>query len=389
METVTAPLRSSEVDEIDSKYPLGSCLANFSSESVHETLYRGNPAIIRIIRGVDSAEAQAFNEAFALAYRLPHSNLLAIYDFGVTDTHVWVVTERPDERLADILRERVLTEDETRELLTGLLPAIEFLSDRRLAPAHLDPARVFACGERVKFYPELIELNDPNHVSSQLASLLLEARTGSSDPKGVAALNAPFREWVTGRWSPEQIRRSLAGEPVAVEQSLPDQSADPLVPQPVVTQPVVPQPRYRKFAGLAIGGALAAAALCALLVRGAHNSALVQTSPLSFDAQTIAATTPTPVPKNGTRPNSYPTVRSGWAITGGNYHREDDAIKHLAAIRKEHPKLDGQVFSSQNGSESRFVILFASGLTETQAKKQLARLRRAGAPRDINITRFK
>jgi hypothetical protein len=71
-------------------------------------------------------------------------------------------------------------------------------------------------------------------------------------------------------------------------------------------------------------------------------------------------------------------------LVGGSFDNAADALKRVDEFRKEHSRLDAQVFRSHQ----RFVVLFASGLTEAQAKKQLARVRRAGAPKTTSISRF-
>jgi hypothetical protein len=387
METVTASLLA-EGAEIDSKYRLGAFIAAVPGQFVYETIYRGNSAAIRLVQCEDSTRARERNAGSALAFGLAHPNLLTIYDYGVTGTDAWVVTECPDECLAIILRQRSLTEDEVRELLNGVLPPLEFLGERKLAPAHLNAADVFACGDRIKLNPCLVEA--AHRSADPLPNLILEALTGSTDPAGIARLNTPFREIVTSRWEIDKIRRVLAGEPVEEAQ------AERVREEAAIA--LNPRPKYRKFAGVAIGGALGAAALCALLIRGAHHAALVQSSPQSFDTQTIPVPPLTPVPSDRPITQTYAGVSAGWAVVGGSFNRAQDAARRLALMKKEHPKLNAQVFSSSGSSPisassqasggDRYVIIFASGLTEAQAKKQLARVRRAGAPRGTFALRF-
>jgi hypothetical protein len=149
------------------------------------------------------------------------------------------------------------------------------------------------------------------------------------------------------------------------------------------------RPRYRKLAGLAVGGALLSAAICVLLVRGAHQTppsepdlALGTTQPANQ-----APVGPKPLPVHGTGPD-VKTVHPGWAVVGAAYRRRADAEKRAAEIRKRHPALDPRVDAADPNGR-RFMVLFGTGLTEAQAKRQLGQIRRLGGPGDAYITRFR
>jgi hypothetical protein len=196
---------------------------------------------------------------------------------------------------------------------------------------------VFACGDRIKLFPDFVDAS-------------------AAHP---AQLDALARE------------------------------AGGIVEEPIAAPPEPPRPRYRRFAGLAIGGALAAAALCALLVRGAHNDALVKVSPQSFETQTIPVAGPVPTATARPTTETYPRAKKGWAIAAGSFDQAEDALKLEAAIRRQHPKLGARVFaSSEPAGGDRFAVLFASGLTEAQAKRELTRIKRQGAPRGAYAIRF-
>ena len=340
--------------EIDSKYRLRTRLAESEARSDYETIYRGTTSLIRLFPCRNSAEALTLHGRFARASRFPHPGVLAVYDYGITefgpgDLRAWVVTERPEECLADILLERCLNEEEARELVAGVQPALEFLNERQLAPVRLTSAEVFACGDRIKLFPDFVDAAaaDP----TQLAELAREASTGSREPSGA-------------------------------------QTAE-VVEEPIAAVPETPRPKYRRFAGLAVGGVLAAAALCALLVRGAHNNALVKATPGSFETQTIPVAGPISV--SAAKPNSetYPKAKKGWAVAAGSFEHAEDAVKLAAAIHSEHPKWKARVFTlSDRAATDQFVVLFASGMTETQAKRELTRVKRQGAPRGTYAIRF-
>jgi hypothetical protein len=80
-------------------------------------------------------------------------------------------------------------------------------------------------------------------------------------------------------------------------------------------------------------------------------------------------------------------VPKGWAVAGASFTDFGDATEQAASLAKAHRRLYAKAYATDK-TLHRFVITFATGLTEAQAKKQLARLRRGGAPRSTYITRF-
>jgi hypothetical protein len=203
---------------------------------------------------------------------------------------------------------------------------------------------------------------------------------------------------VRDEWDLRRISEALSPEAAA--------SAQAVSQVPICQVEIFPRPKYRKFAALAIGGAFAAAALCALLVRGAHHASDPQDPPSqSFEQKTnlTASQTQSAAPalsdataKVARAQASYPIVKAGWAVVGASFQNEgvsadnskvtsaEASAKRFAAAGKRHSGIVPQVYSSNHG----LVVLFASGLTETEAKRQLARVKRAGAPRGTYITRF-
>jgi hypothetical protein len=215
-------------------------------------------------------------------------------------------------------------------------------------------------------------------------------------------LNSPFREIANagGRWHPGKIEAVLAGEPVLEEPIPPAATESAAQSEDDEGENFTGLPKYRRYAGLAIGGALAAAALCALLIRGAHQAPepTVQAAVTAPSGQTSLAQTPAQTSVRGpvtgqtetTAPaatGNYTAAPAGWAVVGGSYGSATDAEKRLGEIVGRNSGLEAKVYST-GISAPKFTIVFASGLPEAQAKKQLARIRRGGAPRSTHLTRF-
>jgi hypothetical protein len=163
------------------------------------------------------------------------------------------------------------------------------------------------------------------------------------------------------RWTIREMGLSLAGR----------QEEDPASSK---------QANYRRFAGLAVGGALAAAAIGVLLIRSAHQAQAP--APITIQAPPVA-TAGSGIPA-GKR--AVTAVPPGWAVVGAAYRQPEDAEKRQAEIQKAHPKLTSRIYAAGG----RYLVLFGSGFSnEAQAKRQLTNARKGGAPRDSYLTRFR
>ena len=348
METVSAPAAPAEGVEIGSKYRLGKLIAVSGRQTDFETIYRGTAAVIRVFRCASAGEAWTLSAGFSLAYRLPHTNLLAVYDFGQDvfegETIAWIVMQRWDECLGDILRARSLVDHEVEDLVDAIRPALEFLREQKLTHRNVCASNIYACLEQIKLSPDRISAATDETIESQLEHLVREV--------------APILH-----------------------------NQDPILPnaEAVDSGIALHPPKYRKYAGLAIGGLLAAAALCAFLVRGAHQASVIpQASPLVQVTTAPAVLTVPAAPGYAPEP---PIAPNGWAVAGASFNDFADASKQAESLARAHRKLYAIAYAADK-TLHRFVITFATGLTQAQAKKQLARLRRSGAPRDTYVTRF-
>jgi len=372
-------------------------------QGTYETLRDGRPALIRMFAPATAGQASELLAGFGAGQRLRHPNLLEVYDFGEASVLgtpcVYVVTERPDENLAGVLRERALDAAETRQILEGVIPALEFLHDHGYVHGRLRPSEVLACGETVKLSADGIrpvsaggDFGDapglygapetatgrfgPEADAWSLAVLTLESLTRSPYMSEIDRLSAPFREIVEGglrrdtgaRWTSGRMSAALSGELPREVCALPAAAAMEVEPK---------RPRYRRFAGLAVGCALAAAAVCVLLIRSAQQ--VPAAPPVTIQAPPVVAALPAARPE-------VPAVPAGWAVVGAAFRQSADAEKRAAEMRRAHPKLAPHVFL---GGERYLVVLGSGFSNEAQGRRQLTLARREGAPRDSYLTRFR
>jgi len=106
----------------------------------------------------DSGFAETQLSLWGRAARLTHRNLLRVLQSGrcriLSRDFLYVVEERAEEDLGQVLAERALTPDEAREMLAQVLDALVYLHSKGLVHGHLKPSNVLAIGDHVKLSSE-------------------------------------------------------------------------------------------------------------------------------------------------------------------------------------------------------------------------------------------
>jgi hypothetical protein len=163
---------------------------------------------------------------------LNHPNLVKLKSFGhvvVDETSlVYAVMEPVEANLSEILRERRLTEFETRQIATSLLAAIEALHSSGFVHEHVVPENVLAVGEVIKLRSDCVRetLEGEEGVALKrkdvrdCAAVLLQALTQQRTLQdGSRALPAPFeqivRKGMSGEWGLKEIGAALKRPSVA------------------------------------------------------------------------------------------------------------------------------------------------------------------------------
>src|SRR5579863_5158471 len=165
-------------DEIvDGSYRLGALIKRSIRSTVYKTEFGedGLPAVIKI-REYESSGSEELLERWRNAMELAHPNLLKIYATGTSVLDgvpiVYVLMERADESLNNVLTERALTEDETRELLVAAVDALHYLHRQGYAHSRLGASNVLAVQGQLKLSSDnAIRVNDGGSATEDMKAL--------------------------------------------------------------------------------------------------------------------------------------------------------------------------------------------------------------------------
>ena len=139
----------------DGQFPLLQWLGGSQATGVFLTEFSepSQKAVIKLIAEEDQ-DAAARAAAWETAATLSHPNLMKVYTHGRCEIDGvpchYVVTEYADEVLAEILKERPLSPDETREMLGPALAALAYLHAKGLVHGRLNPSNIMAAGDSLK-----------------------------------------------------------------------------------------------------------------------------------------------------------------------------------------------------------------------------------------------
>jgi hypothetical protein len=212
---------------IDGVYPLTRLIRPEGRSAFFSTSNgTGVPTVIRLIEShFDGDEILTRWRGVAA---LNHPNLVKLKSFGhvvVDETSlVYAVMEPVEANLSEVLKERRLTEQETRQIATSLLAAIETLHSSGFVHEHVVPENVLAVGEVIKLRSDCIRETLEGEEGAALkrkdvrdyAMLLMQALTQQralEDATRRQPLPAPFeqivRKGISGEWGLAEIGMAL------------------------------------------------------------------------------------------------------------------------------------------------------------------------------------
>ena len=150
----------------DGRFPLRKLLGVSQKSAVFLTTIEpqtpGDPASDAAIKLIpeDASTSDLQLEHWRAAAALTHPGLLGIHHFGRCTIDgapcLYMVMERADEDLGQLLPRRALTADETSGMLAAVLPTLDFLHENGFVHAGIKPSNIHATGDNVKLSADRI-----------------------------------------------------------------------------------------------------------------------------------------------------------------------------------------------------------------------------------------
>ncbi|HEY2418314.1 MAG TPA: protein kinase [Steroidobacteraceae bacterium] len=178
----------------------------------------------------DRALAESQLPRWKRAGGLVHPHLLGLLQWGGCQLdglpHLYVAMEYADQTLAQLLRDRALTDDEAWEMLRPTLDALAFLHGQHLVHGQLKPANILVVGDQLKLASDTIRRVGEDVIGTKVPTVYdpPEARNGSATTAGdIWALGVCLFEALTRRPPSGWSERS---EAVAAPASFPPSIRD-------------------------------------------------------------------------------------------------------------------------------------------------------------------
>ena len=209
---------------IDGRFALQEWLGGTGRSGLFRTELQqpiGRKGAIKLIVA-EGAEADACLAGWAKSANLAHPHLMRVFrsgrfQFGSISL-VYVVTECAEEVLAQILPERPLTTEETREMLVPVVDALEYLHGKGFVHGHLKPTNILVVEDNLKVSGDNVTPSGGPRNRFQAPSVYdaPELASGAIYPAAdVWALGITLVEVMTQR--PPQWDRASNQEPVLPE----------------------------------------------------------------------------------------------------------------------------------------------------------------------------
>src|SRR5258708_27458243 len=149
----------------DGRFPLRKLLGVSPNSAVFltsEPVQPGDPAPELAIKLIpdDPVNSDLQLELWRAAAALSHPGLLRIHHFGRCAIDgsqcLYIVTDRADEDLGQLLPRRALTPEESSGMLAAVLPPHDFLHPSGFVHARIQPSNIHPTGDNVKLSADRI-----------------------------------------------------------------------------------------------------------------------------------------------------------------------------------------------------------------------------------------
>jgi Serine/threonine protein kinase len=349
----TTDFRSLVGEEAADLYPLQSWLGG----AVYTTVYgeESQPAVIKLIQ-FDGADGERQLIKWSETSRLSHPGLVRIFDFGHCEIHgvpfLYVVMERADGSLAEVLTERSLTPAEAQEMLTCTAGALSCLHENGFVHGRVKAANIMAVGDQIKLTTDSVVRG--HEAGDDVRSL------GLTLPEALKPLPQPFEEIVEhclrqNDWTASQVASYWSG------------SAPPAA---------APRSRWPIYA---IAAVMIAITAIVLLLRSRPGPT---PAPVQPEASHVSITT---LPEEPAAPVK-PKPNGGWYVVAATYTRQADAEKRANSITRKWPRFKAEIYSPEGARY--YLVVIGSGLSQRDAAAVQQRAIAAGMPHDTYIKRL-
>jgi len=146
------------------EFPLERYLGGSEGSAVFLTRFASGRAVIKLVLA-GQAQAGELVERWNRAATLRHPHLVRIFAAGTGELAgmplAYFVMEYAEENLAEVLSERPLTTDETRDMLRSVADALAYLHGQGLVHGNLKPSNILAVEDTVKISSETVSAGDP------------------------------------------------------------------------------------------------------------------------------------------------------------------------------------------------------------------------------------
>jgi TonB family protein len=293
--------QSCEGQLLDGKHPLDRYVSGDDNSAVFLT---ASASAIRIRRAA-AAQTAALAARWNSVKRLRHPHLLEIESAGTStlsgEPVAYLVVERAEQNLAEILQDRPLTTDEAREMVLPVAGALDYLHKRGMAHGDVTASNIVAIGSTVKLSSESVGEGDPKADIRALGLILVDALTpkaeapGHGELDGPAKLPVPFSEVVEGCLNGDSAQQWTADQVVTRLRS-PEGAGSPLPAPPAQAKPVTARPRLPRLAASVGLLAVGLAVMAGVVLRRTDSPSSPSPAPAAQPQRPPAAVAPEPAP---------------------------------------------------------------------------------------------
>ena len=362
---------------------------------------------------VETADWRRQLATWAAISKLSHPNLIALFDSGHCEIEgvplLYVVMERSEGNLADVLQERPLTEIEAREMLAATLEALAYLHEDGFVHGGIRPSNIMAIGEKIKLASdcitragEIVARHDSDICPApeswdggvtpaadvwSLGATIVQALTrrppdvapgNGSDAIVPNSLPEPFFDiaWHCLRRDPRS-RRTVAE--IASGLRGPQLAQIPKAPQ---------QKNPQSWVALysMAGAMLLLFAILLLLGRDRSQtgsaSAVSASAPQQVEAPIQKASAPTPI-------TPTPKKSGTWFVVLATYAQKESAERRALQLARRWSGFKPEAYAPPLQSQKPYyLVVIGSNLSQEAAAALKERARAAGLAPDAYVTRF-